>query len=80
MWNAEIFSQHNKSAGCTPDDEGETINLNDANEIAHDMDVLDLNDALDEVRMNNNTVSVGTYYYYSNYYIMLRAILMWRTI
>jgi hypothetical protein len=42
-WDAEIFSQHNKSPGRTPDDEGETIKLDDdADEISRDMDALDI--------------------------------------
>jgi hypothetical protein len=38
-WDAEVFLQHNKSPGRTPDSEGETIKLDDdADEIARDMD------------------------------------------
>ena len=39
-----MFSQHNKSGGRTLDCEGEIIDLDDADEIARDMDALDLTD------------------------------------
>jgi len=45
-WDAEVFSQHNKSTGGSPNDEGETINLDDdADEIARDMDALHFDDS-----------------------------------
>jgi len=45
-WNAEVFSEHNKSSASTPDSEFEVINLaGNADEIARDMEDLEIDDS-----------------------------------
>jgi hypothetical protein len=59
-WDAEVFLQHNKSPGRTPDGEGETIKLdNDADEIARDMDALDIHDSDQEPTGINVRIAVS---------------------
>jgi len=67
VWNAEIFSNHNKTIGNLPEGEGETIELvDDAAEIAQDMEGLSVNDldVLSVDRDVNETVMVYYYKYY----------------
>jgi hypothetical protein len=46
-WDSEVFSEHNKSLAAAPDSECEVIDLNDdADEIARDMEGLEIHDTL----------------------------------
>ena len=62
-WDAEIFSEHNKSSANAPDSECEVIDLaSDADEIARDMEDLEINDSDKENFNDHLSVSHAQYF------------------